>query len=328
LARRRDGTTVPIDLSVTTAEPLRQPIRILGVRDISARKQAEESRNRLEVQLRQAQKLEAIGQLAAGIAHEINTPVQYVGDNTRFLRDSFTEINTLCRAHERLLQAAHAGPVDPNLLAELEAQTAEVDLAYLGEEIPLAITQSLEGLGRIASIVRAMKDFSHPGSVEKTPADLNKALLSTVEISRNEWKYHAELETELDPALPLVPCLPGELNQVFLNIIVNAAHAIAQSLAEHPGHDKGRILISTRLAGDWAEVAIADSGTGVPEAIRSRIFDPFFTTKEVGKGSGQGLAIAYAVVVEKHAGSIEVENLPDGGARFVIRLPLQAAGEP
>ncbi|MCK5335745.1 MAG: histidine kinase, partial [Gammaproteobacteria bacterium] len=197
----------------------------------------------------------------------------------------------------------------------------EIDLQYLREEVPQAVEQSQEGLGRITKIVRAMKEFSHPGTKEKIPVNINHAIEVTIDVCRNEWKYHAEMKTDFTPDLPLVPCLPDEINQVFLNLIVNAAHAIADAIGN--SGKKGVIQITTRLDGDWAEIIISDTGCGIPEKIQKRIFEPFFTTKEVGKGTGQGLTMVYSTVVDKHGGSIEVESEPGVGSTFNIRLPLQ-----
>lgn len=278
----------------------------------------------LENQLAQAQKLESIGHLAAGIAHEINTPIQYVGDNNRFLRDAFQDLLHLLAEYQTLLAAGKAGAVTADQLERVEGTARELDLEYLIGEIPTAISQSLEGVERVAKIVRAMKDFSHPGTVEKQAVDLNKAIESTITVARNEWKYVAEMVTDLDPSLPPVPCRPDEINQVILNIIINAAHAIADVVGREPA-EKGTITIKTRRHGDNAEIAISDSGGGIPEEIRTRIFDPFFTTKEVGKGTGQGLAISHAVIVEKHAGAIDFETALGQGTTFFIRLPMAAA---
>jgi len=187
--------------------------------------------------------------------------------------------------------------------------------------VPRALEQTLEGVERVTKIVRAMKEFSHPAQ-EMTPLDLNAAIQSTLTVASNEWKYVAELSTDFDPALPPVNCLPGEFNQVILNIIVNAAHAISDVLHKASG-DKGVITVTTRKLDGWAEICIADTGTGMPEEVKARIFDPFFTTKEVGKGTGQGLSIAHNVVVNKHAGKIEVDSEPGRGTCFTIRLPLE-----
>jgi PAS domain S-box-containing protein len=282
-------------------------------------------RRKLESQLRHAQKLESIGQLAAGIAHEINTPTQYVGDNTRFVREAFDEIVTVLERYQQLAEAARAGAIPAELIERVAAAAAAADLAYLSTEIPAALQQSLEGVARIARIVQSMKDFAHPGTAEKKAADLNKAIASTITVARNEWKYVADLQTQYDESLPLVPCLLGEFNQVILNVIINATHAIAD-VQRQGGPDRGQIKIETRNLNDqWAEVRISDSGTGIPPEVQSRVFDPFFTTKEVGKGTGQGLAISHSVVVEKHGGQFSFETEAGRGTTFIIRLPLQAS---
>jgi signal transduction histidine kinase len=208
------------------------------------------------------------------------------------------------------------------LLKEIEAARGELDVEYLMQEIPVALAQSLEGIDRVAKIVGAMKDFSHPNGAEKSCIDINHAIESTLTVARNEWKYVANLETNFDKALPPVPCLPGEFNQVILNLVVNAAHAIADVIK---GTDKkGTIRVSTAKAGEWVEVRISDSGTGIPKEAQPRIFEPFFTTKEVGKGTGQGLAISRSVIVEKHGGTIVFETDEGKGTTFIIRLPLVA----
>jgi PAS domain S-box-containing protein len=283
-------------------------------------------RRSLESQLSHAQKLESIGQLAAGIAHEINTPTQYVGDNTRFLQDAFMDLAAVLGGYEQLLIAANDGSIPADLLAQVKEAAEKADLDYLLTEIPAAISQSLDGVERVSKIVRAMKDFSHPGTHEKTATNLNEAIESTITVSRNEWKYVAEMETDLDPSLPLVPCLPAELNQVILNMITNAAYAIGTVVGEHGG--KGTIHIATRQDGDWVEIRISDNGCGIPPDAQPKIFVPFFTTKEVGKGTGQGLAISHTVVVEKHRGTIHFDTMHGKGTTFVVRLPLKPDGHP
>jgi two-component system, NtrC family, sensor kinase len=288
-------------------------------RDISAEKAARKEHDVLEVQLRQAQKLESIGQLAAGIAHEINTPTQYIGDNIRFLQTAFQDFARLLARYEVLLETR------PQNVSSLAAQAKkDLDLEYLAEEVPKAIQQSQDGVERVTKIVRAMKDFSHPGASSKTPTDINRAIDSTLTVARNEWKYVATLETDFDAALPPVPCLPGEFNQVILNLVINAAHAIVDVVGTDAAKGKGVLSVSTRRAGEWAEIRIRDTGSGIPDKIKDKIFDPFFTTKPVGKGTGQGLAIARSVVVDKHGGAIEFETLAGQGTTFIVRLPLQA----
>jgi Amt family ammonium transporter len=282
------------------------------------------TRKQLEIDLAHAQKLEAVGQLAAGIAHEINTPTQYVGDNLRFVKDAFGALSQLIGSHRALLEAAKAAGVLPDLADDVERVATVTDAAYLLDETPKAIEQSLDGVARVARIVAAMKEFSHPGSAERKLADINRAIETTITVARNAWKYVADVVTDLDPALPPVPCLPAELNQVILNLLVNAAHAIADVVGKDSGK-KGRITVSTRHDGTCVEIRLTDTGSGIPEAIRQRVFDPFFTTKEVGKGTGQGLAIARSVVVDKHGGTITFETETGKGTTFIVRLPLHAS---
>ncbi len=273
----------------------------------------------LETELRQAQKLEAIGQLAAGIAHEINTPIQFVADNLTFLRDACLCILPLlesCRAALRELSAETA--------ARMDEEAAKCDLEFLREEVPRAIDQSLDGTRRVATIVRAMKEFSHPDLTGKRQFDLNQGIASTITIARNEWKYVAEMTTDYDPALPPVLCYPGDINQVVLNLIVNAAWAI-RDRPESSG--MGRITVRTGRRGEYAEIAVSDTGAGIPEEIQGRIFEPFFTTREVGSGTGQGLALAHSVIVRKHGGKIWFETEPGRGTTFFIQLPIGAGVE-
>ena len=319
----RDGHEFPLELSLGEWQVAEGWFYTAIIRDITARKQAKAEHGRMEVQLRQAMKLESIGQLAAGIAHEINTPTQYIGDNTRFLQDAFKDISQALSHYDRLLQAARQQQVTPELVAATAAAAEAADIAYLAQEVPKSIEQTLQGVARVAKIVRAMKDFSHPGSEAKVPADLNRAIESTITVAHNEWKYVADLDLALDPQLPLVPCLPGEINQVILNLLINAAHAIGDVVGDGAS-GKGRIRVSTSQQGDWAEIRVQDSGTGIPEAARGRIFDPFFTTKAVGKGTGQGLTIAHSVVVKQHGGTIEFETELGKGTTFIVRLPLHS----
>jgi PAS domain S-box-containing protein len=287
--------------------------------DITARK-------RMDVELRHAQKLESVGALAAGIAHEINTPIQFIGDNTRFLQDSFRDGMELFNAYKQICEETKNGPVDPRKVEGAEAIRKRIDWDYLEREMPKAMEQMLDGVNRVATIVRAMKEFSHVDrSAEKTPADLNKALEGTLVVARNELKYVAEVETSFEP-LPPVVCHLGDLNQVFLNLLVNAAHAIGDVVKGTQA--KGLIRVRARQDGDFVEVAIQDSGTGIPDEIKDKVFDPFFTTKEVGKGTGQGLALARAIVVEKHGGTLNFETEIGKGTTFFVRLPINGVRSP
>ncbi len=260
----------------------------------------------------QAQKLEAIGLLAAGVAHEINTPVQYVSDNVAYVATGFDAAR---RVIEALVAAARAGEplsVPAAALAELEAYLVEV---------PRALAESAEGLGRVSAMVAALRNFSHPSRGVRGPFDLNQHLAMAITLARNEWRYVADVTTELDARLPPVVGIRDELAQAFLNLIVNAAHAI-EAVTQHGRLGRGRITVTTRHVADQVVVAIADTGAGIPEPIRARVFEPFFTTKPVGRGTGLGLALVRAVVVDKHGGQIRFDVGPHGGTTFIVTLPI------
>ncbi|HWR03816.1 MAG TPA: PAS domain-containing protein [Humidesulfovibrio sp.] len=273
----------------------------------------------LEAQLSQAQKLESIGQLAAGIAHEINTPTQYVGDTISFLRDANADILAVMDRVAELAATPDAG-CGAEALQDLADKLEDIEYPFLREEMPLSFSRAKDGIQRVSGIVRAMRSFSHPGQGEKKGVDLNEALMNTITVSRNEWKYVADMETDLDPQLPQVICLPAEMNQVFLNIVVNAAHAVEEAVRGTAR--KGVIRIATAQEEGGVRISISDTGAGIPEAVRGKIFDPFFTTKEVGKGTGQGLTLAYDIVVNKHGGSISFDTEHGRGTTFHIHLPL------
>lgn len=271
-----------------------------------------------QIRLLQAQKLESIGQLASGIAHEINTPIQFIGDNTRFFGESVETLSNALSRYDAILEAAAKG--DLPSLQEITDLRKETDLDYLLSELPQGVKDTQDGLRRVSSIVSALKEFSHPDSREKVHTDLNAALQNTAVVCRSEWKYVAELSMDLDSRLPLVPCLPGDMNQVFMNLIVNAAHAIQERIGS--SEEKGLIRVSTRLEGDLVCIRIADTGVGIKSGDLHRIFDPFFTTKEIGRGTGQGLAISRNIVVDKHGGRIEVESEVGQGSTFTLHLPV------
>ncbi len=313
MALNKDNREVPVEISIS---PLVSGDKILFNAFIS---DITERRN-LQIQLNHVQKLESIGQLAAGIAHEINTPLQFIGDNTRFIQDSMEELIPLINEYQ-ILSGNPGNEKLSMILKQLEERYEEKDVGFLLQEIPDAVEQSLEGINRVTKIVAAMKEFSHPGMSEKKLNDINKAIETTINVSRNEWKYVAELDTDLAPDLPLIPCYLNDIKQVVLNLIVNGAHSIKDKLNESE-NDKGKIAISSRVKGDSVEIRIADTGMGIPEEIRPKIFDPFFTTKEVGRGTGQGLSIAHTIVVKKHQGTIDFETEVGKGTAFTIRLPI------
>jgi len=273
-----------------------------------------------QAQLVQAQKMESIGQLAAGVAHEINTPTQYVSSNIDFVKSATGTLLNLLDTANGLLGTLPEEGADPALLA-LRKELGGRRVEFMRKQIPEALEQSLEGLRHIASIVAALKQFSHPSSGEMEEVDLLELARTTATVARNEWKYVADLEIQQADELARVPCIRDLVGQALLNLIVNAAHAIGDTLKEGV-KEKGRILISAQAVGPYIELRITDDGTGMPDEIRNRVFDPFFTTKPVGKGTGQGLALAYSTVVDKHHGEIFCESCLGVGTTFVVRLPL------
>lgn len=273
-------------------------------------------------ELLQVKKLTALGQLAAGITHEMNTPLQYVSDNVLFLRASLERLVGAVEAGRALLTAVQEGASTAAAVEHFVKAQEEAELSYILEEIPCALEQCEEGLKRVNTIVSAMKDFSHPNNGNKAPTDIKGAIESTITITRNVWKHIADIETRFPPDLPLVPCLRDEFSQVILNLIVNAADAISE-VTQKGATGKGLIQISARVTGDWLEVTVSDTGGGIPEEIQKYVFTPFFTTKGVGKGTGQGLSIAYSSVVDKHHGHIDFVSTPGEGTTFHILLPLR-----
>jgi PAS domain S-box-containing protein len=300
------------------------PVRIGGVtagavlvsQDVTERK-------REHAELIAGRQMALLGTLAAGVAHEINTPIQYVGDSLLFLQDASRDLLRLLEKVQGLRDGALRGEPLEDVVRRAALAEQDADLPYLRENIPQAFERCVEGLNRVATIVRSLKEFAHPGHQEMTPIDVNRLIQITLTLAVNEYKYVADVETDLGE-LPPVTCHAGEIAQAVLNIVVNAAHAIGDVVSA--SHPRGVISVSTRHEGDTVLIAIGDSGGGIPEAIRARIFDPFFTTKEVGKGTGQGLAIANATVRERHAGELTFQTKVPGGTTFFIRLPV--GGQP
>jgi PAS domain S-box-containing protein len=289
---------------------------LITSRDVSDRLALEQERERLDFERRVSQRLQAVGQLAAGIAHEINTPVQFVGDSLTFLQDAVGELRELMRLYREWLLAGEDVTREQLIAAE-----EGIDLEYLDERVPAAFARTLDGVARVAEIVRAMRRFAHPSDVGTAPADLSEAIETTLAVCRSEYKYVADVTLSLEE-LPPVDCNVGDLNQVFLNLIVNAAHAIEDRFAD--SEQRGAITISTRALGDDVVIEIADDGGGIPLDVQDRIYEPFFTTKDVGRGTGQGLAIA-RTIVEQHSGVLQCASAPGAGTCFTITLPRQPA---
>ena len=277
----------------------------------------------LESQLLHSQKLEAIGELAAGIAHEINTPVQYVYGNLTYIKDILFDLLDLMEKYKIAIDRIpdNGEIIDYHFKQEIKDKEQGIDIEFLREDIPNALNESIHGLEQVIQIVKSMRDFSHSGQQEKKLFDINKAIQDTVTISRNVWKYHSDIKLELEDDLPPVYGFGDEINQVLLNIIVNAAHAITEKIVSLGIEEKGLITIRTLNKGDMVEIQIQDTGSGIPKSIRDKIFDPFFTTKEVGKGTGQGLYLSYNII-RKHNGRIYFESEEGKGTVFYIQLPV------
>lgn len=323
LHRDKEGKDIPVEILLKYAVPPgNDPRFVTIVRDISERIQQRKEKEKIQAELLHKQKLESVGQLAAGIAHEINTPVQFIGTNIEFFSDTHEDIE---RFVVELQTASLQWPEEiQNKLADA---LENLDWEYLAEEIPLAIRQSKDGVDRVSSLVTAMKRFSHPGSKEMSEADLNEIIETALTVSSNEWKYNAEIVKMYDKNLPKIPLLVDQMGQVVLNMIVNASQAIHEKNAQNGTEEKGMITVSTRVVDNEVELIFHDTGIGIPESIIAKVFDPFFTTKEVGKGTGQGLAICHDVITQKHHGSLQVTSNEREGTTFVVKLPITSQSE-
>ncbi len=335
----RDSAALQEELAATTrwaAQEQDRASEISRARDMLARTNAEllatqqvleqaftqlqhevAEREKLERELRLTQKLEAVGQLAAGVAHEINTPIQYVGDNINFLDKSWQRLLELVGELQALVLANSS---EPEAKDKLEALAKKSRLEYLKAQVPKAIASSRQGAEQVSAIVRAMRAFAAADESEMTYGDINEALRNTLVVALSEYRSHATVQTELTE-LPPVLCFMGKLNQVFLHLVVNAAQAIAAAKRTVPGV----IRVSTRVQDEAVVVTVADNGCGIPAEIQHRVFDQFFTTKEVGRGTGLGLSVARSVIVEGHGGTITFESEVGVGTVFTIRLPIAGA---
>jgi PAS domain S-box-containing protein len=312
-----DGTEKVLDINVTpTAGSSAELFSLVyGMREVTQERL-------MEIQRHQSQKMEAIGQLAAGIAHEINTPTQFIGNNLHFLQNVFNDLTQVVKAYDQCMQTTEIENLTEKK-EKIRSITEGIDLDFLLSEAPSAIEGSIAGIDRVTRIVNAMKEFSHPGTHEKTITNINHAIDNTIIVSRNEWKYVAEVETDFDPNLPDLRCLVDEFNQVILNLIKNAADAIRDAKEKNASSVMGKIRIKTSQQGKWVVIQVSDNGPGIPDQIQDKVFDPFFTTKEVGKGTGQGLSISYDVIVNKHHGKISFESTIEKGTTFFIYLPVE-----
>lgn len=311
-AVRAMGQEIPVEITLYRLNLEDNDSYAVFLRNLSESRQ-------LEVEERQNQKLEAIGRLAAGIAHEINTPIQFIGDSAHFLLSANEERQRVISAYQAACSAFKAGSMVSEHLECVKQAEAEAEIEFLEQEIPQALERIREGVARVASIVGAMKEFAYPEQKEMNYADLNRAILNTLTVARNELKYAADIETDFGE-LPPVMCHVGDFNQVVLNLLVNAAHAIED---QNKGTNmRGTITVKTVCELDMALVSIQDTGCGIPKEIQHKIFDPFFTSKEVGRGSGQGLAISRAVI-ERHGGKLSFESEVGKGTTFTIRLPIE-----
>jgi PAS domain S-box-containing protein len=322
--RHRDGSWRTLESTIVSlAENPAVGAVLFASTDVTDRILIEHERERMDMERRVSHRLEAVGQLAAGIAHEINTPLQFVGDSVVFLREAVDDLLILAGRYRELLWIDE--PLKLGQRREIMQDAEEhADIDYLLERIPAAFERTADGVARVREIVQAMKRFSHPSSGEIAAEDLGEAIQTTLAVCRNEYKYVAEVELALGD-VPPVPCNLGEINQVLLNLVINAAQAIGEQRdAADEGAEPplGRIRISTSVDGDYAVIQVEDDGPGIPAELQERIYEPFFTTKEVGKGTGQGLALARTTVA-RHDGLLECESAPGQGTTFRIRLPLK-----
>lgn len=280
-----------------------------------------EARRQARHELERTQMLQNLGKLTAGIAHEINTPIQFIGDNLQFLSDGFKDLLSLLGEYEKLRDDAVENSISHIQHEQIVSAKKETDIEFISKEIPKAIEQSIDGIKRVSAMISAMRDFSHIDERRFAPANLNKAVRTTIVILRNEIKYVADVEIELDENLPSIMCCIDDMQQVFLNLVINAAHSIEEKLEEDG--QRGLIKISSKQEDQYAVFTINDTGKGISPEIREKIFEPFFTTKARGKGTGQGLSIVHSALIEKHKGKLELESTEGVGTTFTIYIPIE-----
>lgn len=328
-----DGAGAPRRFSVTC-----QPVFsegggvayvLIEAHDMTEFLRVQDRSRQLELEIMHNQKLESLGTLASGVAHEINTPMQYIRDNLDFLAGGFDNLLGLLREAKAFALAARDADLPPALaaqLAEWRVRAAEADLDFIAEETPAAIRQSSEGVDRVCDIVRAIKLFSHPDSADKAPESLEKLVTNTLTVSRNQWKYVAEVDADFPPDMPPVHCHAGEISQVVLNLVGNAVHAIEDKLGK--SGELGRIGIAARVEGANVVLKVADNGAGIDPKHYSKVFDLFFTTKEPGRGTGHGLSICHSIIARKHGGSLTFKSELGVGTTFIVTLPIKSKTAP
>ena len=341
-ALKKDGSTFPILIYSSPIIRNGTPSGLRGIGlDITERKRSElqlmelnqtleervEERTReLEITHQQMvlqEKLASIGQLAAGLAHEINNPVNFLRINLASLKEDVSDLRLILEEYRAIVRSAETRPPSPEELQKLEKLENQLSIDHLLDDLPVIFDESERGFERISTIIGSMRNFSFRHAVDqRVQFDINKGIRDTLIIARNEYRYHAEIETNLQE-IPMVSCNPEQINQVFLNLIINSAHAIASQKRAN----KGTITIATSCSGTDVVCTVSDDGPGIPPETRNRVFEPFFTTKEPGKGTGLGLSISYDIITRKHGGTISVTCPPSGGSTFTITLPLNARKE-
>ena len=307
---KRSGERFMAEIAISCLTAGETPLYTILVRDLTRRRQ-------IEAQLQQARKMESVGSMAAGIAHEINTPIQYIGNNIEFLQGAFDDLSVLLDLFAQLVEAVKLGSPPPGLIEEIDTQAELADLAFLRKEFPGSIEDSLEGIGRVADIVRSMKAFAQPAAEAKAAVDVNKAIDNSVNVSGGLTRHISAIELDLDFSVQPVWAIESQLNQVIVHVLANAVEAIGSTA----NPSEGKVRIETTQLPDCVQIAIKDNGLGIPLENQERVFDPFFTTKEVGQGTGQGLAFVYDTIVRKHGGSVRIESTPGEGTTLLLTLP-------
>ena len=316
--RTNDGGLIHGELRGRRTKVKNKPLIVMVISDNSPGKAAETLKEKMFKQLYESRRLEAIGALSSGIAHELNTPIQFIGDNVKFVGLSLNKIYKSYKRYDELRRACEAAGLLPEMVEQLNKFNQDIELPVLTTEIMSAVRETVDGVHQVRDIVLMMKEFSHPGTGAPEASDINRVVQSAITICRSRHKNVVTLETELTPDMPQVTCRKGQIQQVLVNMIINAVEAI-----EEQGMTTGVIRIETRFAGATARIEISNNGPGIPDSLREKIFDPFFTTKQVGKGTGQGLALAKDLIVKRHGGKLLLENKPGFSTSFVIELPLE-----